>query len=121
MRNAGSEAADRLVAALGDLLSREAVEARAGAGSRVRSIQERISPVVESLSKLAKESPNPRLAGALERLVEKRRQNRLVMQAALNSLRRDIEDRTKALERLRYVGPAYRPRNLVASRLNAST
>jgi hypothetical protein len=115
------QAAERLVGALGDLLLREAVAARSGRGSRVRAVQARIRPVVAALSALARESPQPRLAGAISSLVERRRQNQLLMKAALVRLREQIDTRSRALGRLQRVSPLYARRRAVASRLNVST
>jgi hypothetical protein len=106
---------------LGDLLSREAVEAMAGAGLRVRALQARIEPLVTALSELAAESSHRHLAGAIQGLVEKRRRNQLLMQEALVRIRGEIDSRTRALERLRRVRPVYGKQNAVATRLNVAT
>ncbi len=112
---------ERLVAALGDLLSREAVEAMAGAGLRVRALQARIEPLVTALSELAEESSQKHLSGAIRGLGEKRRRNELLMHESLVRLRGEIDSRTRKLERLRRVRPVYGKQNAVATRLNVAT
>ncbi len=112
---------ERLVAALGDLLSREAVEALAGAGLRVRALQARIEPLVTALSQLAAEASQRHLAGAIRGLAEKRLQNQRLMQDSLVRMRGEIDSRTRALERLRRVRPVYGKQNAVATRLNVAT
>lgn len=118
--NAPIETADRLVAALRDLLSREAVAARSGSASRVRAIQARISPLVVALSKMLSQL-SPDLKEDVAELVEARRQNTLLMKEALLQIRSNIKATSEALGRVRKVGPAYRRGTAVASRLYAST
>ncbi len=115
------QTADRLAAALGDLLSREAVEVRSGAGLRVRALQARIGPLVAALVKLAAESPGHPFSGVVAGLVEKRRQNRMLMQRTLREMRQVIDSREETLQRMRHVSPVYRRQCAVASRLNATT
>ena len=121
MSRGASQTADRLVAALGDLLSREAIEALAGAGLRVRALQARISPLVTALSDLASDPAEPQLAGAIGKLVEKRKHNQALMQESLARMRRELDGRGRALERLRRVRPVYGRQNAVATRLNAAS
>ncbi len=116
-----SHAAERIVAALDDLLAREAVAARAASGSRLRVIQSRITPLLESLSEMAEHLRSPRIRESMVGLAEKRRRNVLLMQDALLRIRREIDSRSEALERVRRVSPAYGGRTPVASRLNACT
>ena len=115
------ERGERLVAALGDLLSREAVAALAGAGLRVRALQSRISPLVAALSKLTAETRHGNLRSAVEGLAEKRRQNQALMSRSLSRLRDEIDSRGLALERLKRVRPAYCKHRAVATRLNVAT
>jgi hypothetical protein len=117
--NDSPQAADRIVAALQDLLSREAVAARAGSGLRVRKVQERITPLLESLARMAAPSLSPSIDESIAGLADTRRQNVLLMQNALRRIGREIDSRAKALERVRRVSPAYAARTPVASRLNA--
>jgi hypothetical protein len=121
MNRGAAATGERLVAALGDLLSREAVEAMAGAGLRVRALQARISPLVAALSKLAAESPPGPLAGAIAGLARKREQNQALMCHSLARLRGEIETRAQALERLKRVRPAYGKQRAVATCLNVAT
>jgi hypothetical protein len=121
MKNGSSITADRLVEALRDLLSREALAARAGSGTRVRALQERIKPMVALLARLASEPSGSFLAGDISELVEKMRQNRLLMQQSLMRLRMEIESRSEALGRARRIKPIYRAKPTVAVRLNASS
>jgi hypothetical protein len=115
------QAAGRILAALDELLAREAVAARAASGSRLRVIQNRITPLLESLSEMAGELRSPRIRESMLCLAEKRRQNVLLMQDALLRIRREMDSRAEAVERLRRVSPAYGARMPVASRLNACT
>jgi hypothetical protein len=119
--SASSQAADRILGALGDLLSREAVAARAGSGLRVRAIQERMKPLVEALPELAVQSRSPQVTESISRLRELRRQNVLLMQEALRRICREIHSRTDALDRARRISPAYGARIAVASNLNVCT
>ncbi|HEY1763994.1 MAG TPA: hypothetical protein VGF85_03660 [Opitutaceae bacterium] len=112
---------ERLAAALGDLLSREAVEALAGAGLRVRALQSRIAPLVAALSTLAADSPRGPLRSAIDGLAEKRRQNQALMSRSLSRLRDEIDARGLALDRLKRVRPAYGRQRAVATRLNVAT
>lgn len=112
---------ERLVAALGDLLSREAVEALAGAGLRVRALQSRIAPLVAALAKIAAETPHGPLKSAIEGLAEKRRQNQALMSKSLSRLRDEIDLRGFALDRARRVRPAYAKHRAIATRLNVAT
>jgi len=121
MSRAAFQTADRLVSALGDLLDREAVAARSGSGTRVRAIQGRIGPLIEALTRLAVESPGHAFAGALAALAEKRRRNTALIEAALAKVRRDVELRAQASQRLGRISPAYGQRPETSSRLNASS
>jgi hypothetical protein len=121
MRGGAFQTADRLVAALGDLLDREAVEARCGSGTRVRAIQERIAPLVEALTRLAAESPGHDFAGGLAALAEKRRRNAILIEAAVAKLRQEMEFRSQASKRLSRISPAYGLRPGTSTRLNASS
>jgi hypothetical protein len=113
--------ADRLVGALRDLLSREAVAARAASGTRVRALQARIEPLVALLARIAAEPSGSYLAGDIARLVETMRHNRLLMQQSLMRIRMEIEAKSQAVARIRRVNPAYRARGAVARRLDASS
>jgi hypothetical protein len=113
--------ADRLIGALRDLMSREAVAARAGSGTRVRALQERIEPLVALLARIASEPSVSYLSRDIADLVETRRQNRLLMQQSLMRLRMEIESKNETLGRLRRVRPAYQSASPVARRLNATT
>lgn len=121
MSRGAFQSVDRLAAALGDLLAREAVEVRAGSGLRVRALQARIGVLVEALVKLAGESPGHHFAGVVAGLVETRRQNTLLMQRALGGMRQAIDAKEATLKRIRHVSPVYRPQRGVASRLNATS
>jgi hypothetical protein len=120
MNRGATATGERLVAALGDLLSREAMEALAGAGLRVRALQARISPLVAAVSKLAAEAPRGPLAGAIEGLARQREHNQALMRHSLARLRGEIETRAQALERLKQMRPAY-CKQRVATRLNVAT
>jgi hypothetical protein len=119
--NASAKVIERIEDALADLLEREALAARAGSGTRVLAIQERIRPLVEAVSSLAAQSRSPRARESVGRLAEARRQNRLLMQAALGRIRLEIDLKKAALERVRRLSPAYRRGSPVALRLNACT
>lgn len=121
MSESATAKGERLVAALADLLSREAVEALAGAGLRVRALQSRITPLVAALSKIAADSPHGPLQGAIEGLAEKRRQNQALMSRSLSRLRDEIDARGYALDRVKRVRPAYGKHRAVATRLNVAT
>jgi hypothetical protein len=116
-----SQAAARIVTALDNLLAREALAARSASGTRLRVIQRRITPLLESLSEMAGQLRSPQIRESMMGLAEKRRKNVLLMQDALLRIRREIDSRSEALERVRRVSPAYGGRTPVASRLNACT
>lgn len=121
MSRGSFQSVDRLAAALSDLLSREAVEARAGSGLRVCALQARIQPLVAALARLAGESPGHAFAGIVASLLEKRRQNTLLMQCKLRDMKRALDAGDETLRRIRHVSPVYRRQACVASRLNATT
>lgn len=113
--------ADRLIAALNRLLSREEAAVRAGSGLRVRALQSRIAPLIATLARLGEESPGHEFSRGIVPLVEKRRQNMLLMKESLATIRREINARAEMLGRIRRVSPAYNPQVKIASRLNATS
>jgi hypothetical protein len=115
------QSAERIVSALRDLLSREAVAARAGSGLRVRAIQARTKPLVEALNGMSALAVSSRLKQAVADLAETRRRNLFLMKEAVGRIRREMNSRSVALARIRRIGPVYRSRTAVASRLNACT
>jgi|GEM_PF-2479433 hypothetical protein len=119
--NAAPQAADRIMEALCDLLSREAVAARAASGLRVRSVQARIKPLMEALSRMAAFSASPGFNQAMARLSERRSDNLRLMREALARIRSERDARSAALARIQRVGPVYSGRIPVASRLDACT
>ncbi len=116
-----SQAADRIIAALRDLFSKEAAAARKGSGLRVRSVQARIKPLMEALSRMEGASASPRFNQSISSLSDRRSENLRLMREALARIRSEMDARSAALARIQRVGPAYSGRTHVASRLNACT
>ena len=120
MSRGAFQPADRLIVALDDLLSREAHAARSGSGLRVRDLQARIEPLVAALANLAGESPGHGFSAKVASLVEKRRQNIVLMQESLGRMRSEIDARAETLARIRRVSPAYLPQANPAPRLDVT-
>jgi len=112
--------ARRLIAALADLLAREALAARGGSGLAVRALQARISPLIRRLVELSEPGFDPELAEAWAEIRQRREDNRRLMEAARERLRAEIAAKTANLGRLRRIAPAYRRRPGAATYLDVT-
>ena len=120
--NESVKTAQRLIAALDELVTQESVVIRTMDFSAAVELRERAAPIVEKLCALAADPLVAGLRPRLDGLLERGTQNSQFLDAQLARMQDELNRVGEAHGRLRRVAPAYKTRrtSLGESRLNAA-
>jgi hypothetical protein len=101
------QSGSRLLAALDELWTQEATLLRAREFTRACAVLERAAPLVQEICRLASDSRMPSLRPEVAALLERREQNRLILEEQITQMRRRMRHVEEARCRLGRVAPAY--------------
>ena len=120
--NESVKTAQRLIAALDELVTQESVVIRTMDFSAAVELRERAAPIVEKLCALAADPLVAGLRPRLDGLLERGTQNSQFLDAQLARMQDELNRVGEAHGRLRRVAPAYKTGRAAAgeSRLNAA-
>ena len=104
------QAMTRLLGALEVLFDQEAIHVSSGNPAGILAAQARITPVIERLSSLCRDSDSAAMRGRVAVLLAKRKATEDAMAAHIARIREDLNRTHVARRRLAKVAPAYLPR-----------